>query len=161
MAEPNAIITQVPVFTQPAGIAINIKTNRIYIGGGGFPGTCSWFLTEGRTQSSPGFRKSFGVNNVAVNFRSETSPMALWIQPTCWLWWMATTRQRSGRIVPAAFPGSVDVNVLNNKVYVTNAQGRSVTIIDGKTNRVAANSAATGSVSRRRCSESGEWPYLR
>lgn len=129
----NAIITQVPVFTQPSGIAVNIKTNRIYIGGGGFPGLLMVF--DGRTNAELArIHESSSVIGVAVNFRRN---LAYGTVDSANLLAVVDGENRQ-RVEDrtGAFPGSVDVNVLNNRVYVSNAQGRSVTIIDGKTNRV-------------------------
>jgi YVTN family beta-propeller protein len=40
------------------------------------------------------------------------------------------------KVPTEAFAHGVDVNLFNNKIYVANANSASVTIVDGKTNRV-------------------------
>jgi YVTN family beta-propeller protein len=129
----NHIITEVPVFTQPSRIAVNPKTNRIYIGGGGFPGVFMIFDGETNAQLAR-IPESSSVIGVAVNFRrnlaygtlEESNQLAV-----------VDGENRQRRVDKTGlFPSGVDVNLQNGRVYVTNAQGHSVTIIDGKTNRV-------------------------
>lgn len=129
----NRIITQVPLFTQPARIAVNPKTNRIYIGGGGFPGV--FMIFDGETNAELArIPENSSVIGVAVNFRRNLAYGTLDSANQL----AVVDGENRQRVVDrtGAFPGSVDVNLFNNRVYVTNAQGHSVTIIDGKTNRV-------------------------
>jgi YVTN family beta-propeller protein len=129
----NSIITEVPVFTQPAGIAVNPKTNRIYVVGGGFPGGILVFDGDTNAQLAT-IPEDFGVENIAANFLLNRAYVtqgsgALIVVD-------GATNQNITQVPTGEFPDAVDVNLLNNKVYVTNGRGLSVTIIDGKTNQV-------------------------
>jgi YVTN family beta-propeller protein len=129
----NSIITMVPVFTQPARVAVNPKTNRIYIGGDGFPGFI--LVYDGATNAElaridEGFNSVVGV---ATNFRLNR---AYGTVQSGTLAVLDGNNQQIDSVPTGAFPAGVDVNLLNNKVYVGNANGQSVTIIDGNSDRV-------------------------
>ncbi|HEY4678711.1 MAG TPA: YncE family protein [Candidatus Angelobacter sp.] len=130
----NSIVTMVSVFNQPAGIAVNPKTNRLYVVGGGFPGEVLVFdgATNALLATIP---EDFGVENIAVNFHlnrayvTQTSESSLVVAD-------GATNQNITQVPTGQFPDAVDVNLLNNKVYVANGQDSTVTIIDGNTNQV-------------------------
>lgn len=129
----NSIITMIPVFTQPGRVAVNPKTNRIYIGGDGFPGFI--LVYDGATNAelariNEGFNSVVGV---ATNFRLNR---AYGTVQSGTLAVVDGNNQQTDSVPTGAFPAAVDVNLLNNKVYVVNANGQSVTIIDGNTDQV-------------------------
>ena len=129
----NSIVTLVPVFTQPSRVAVNPKTNRIYIGGGGFPGFI--LIYDGATNAelariNEGFNS---VEGVATNFRLDR---AYGTVESGTLAVVNGNNQQIDSVPTGAFPGGVDVNLINDKVYVANANGHSVTIIDGHTDQV-------------------------
>ncbi len=66
----NTVVTRVSVFTQPAGVAVNPKTNRLYVVGGGFPGEILVFDASTNAQIAT-IPEDFGVENIAVNFRLD------------------------------------------------------------------------------------------
>jgi YVTN family beta-propeller protein len=129
----NTIVTQVPVFTQPAGIAVNPKTNRIYVVGGGFPGEV--LVYDGDTNAQlASIPEDFGVERIATNFRLDrvyvTNDSGALIVVD------GNTNQNIAQDPTGPFPDALDVNLLNSKIYVANGNGSSVTIIDGHTNLV-------------------------
>jgi YVTN family beta-propeller protein len=130
----NTIITQVPVFNQPGGLAVDPKTNHLFVVGAGFPGEVLVF--DGATNAQiAAIPESFGVNNVATNFRLNRAYVTVGTTASISVIDGATNTEVTE--VPAgAFANGVDVNLLNNKVYVVNSNGPSVTIIDGNTNQV-------------------------
>ena len=130
----NTVITRVSVFTQPAGVAVNPKTNRLYVVGGGFPGEILVFdaSTNALLATIP---EDFGVENIAVNFRLDRAYVTQGAENTLVVA-DGATNQNITQVPTGDFPDAVDVNLVNNKVYVTNGRGLSVTIIDGNTNQV-------------------------
>ena len=63
----NTVVTQVPVFTQPSEIAVNPKTNRIYVGGGGVPGMV--IVYDGASNAELArITENSSVQGVATNF---------------------------------------------------------------------------------------------
>ena len=125
------------MFTQPAGIAVNPKTNRLYVVGGGFPGEVLVF--DGGTNALLAtIPEDFGVENVATNFRLNSVYVTQGFSgsPGTLIVIDGATNQNKTQVPTGDFPDSVDVNLLNNKVYVSNGDSQSVTIIDGNTNQV-------------------------
>lgn len=129
----NTIVTQVSVFTQPSRVAVNPKTNRIYIAGSGFPGFILVF--DGATNAElASINEGFSsVEGVATNFRLDRAYGTI---DSGVLAVVDGNNQQIAQIPVGQFPAAVDVNLINNKVYVANANGQSVTIIDGNTNQV-------------------------
>jgi YVTN family beta-propeller protein len=130
--ETNTVIDQVFVASQPGGISVNPKTNRIYVAGTGFPGLIMVFdgATDGLVAS---LIEDFGINNTAVNFvlnraYATDSDKVIVVN--------GATNQEVARVPSGPFATFIDVNQLNSKVYVVNAANGSVSIIDGKTNQV-------------------------
>lgn len=130
--QTNTVIAQVSVFTQPAGVAVNPKTDRLYVVGGGFPGEILVFDASTNAQIAT-IPEDFGTENVAVNFRLDRAYVT--DQDTV-IVVDGAANQEMARVPAGPFANGVDVNLLNNKVYVTNSNGGSVTIIDGNTNQV-------------------------
>src|SRR4029077_11226500 len=129
----NTIITQVPIFTQPAGVAVNPKTNRIYIAGGGFPGLILVFDGDTNAQLAR-IQESSSVIGLAANFRLDRAYGT--VDSGVLAVVNGANNQQLTEVPTGQFPAGVDVNLRNNKVYVANARGGSVTIIDGNTNQV-------------------------
>jgi YVTN family beta-propeller protein len=130
----NSIIAQVPVFTQPAGIAVNPATNRVYLGSEGFPGGILVF--NGRTNTFEGqIQEANGVEAVVTSFLLNRVYAAVGGPDSFANGSVAIVNGADFQLladVPAGpFPHGIDVNLLNNRVYVANANGPSVTIIDG------------------------------
>lgn len=130
----NTIVTRIPVFNQPAGIAVDLKTDRVYVVGGGFPGEVLVF--DGGTNALLAtIPEGFGVENVAVDFRLDRAYVTQDVNNALVV--VDTDRnQNIAQVATGPFPTEVDVNLLNHKVYVANGNGASVTIIDGSTNQV-------------------------
>jgi YVTN family beta-propeller protein len=132
----NTVTNQVSIFIQPAGIAVNPKTNRIYIGNGGFPG--EMLVYDGATNAQVAIipiSSGSSVQGVVTNFRLNTAYGAL--DGTNALAVVnGATNQEVTEVPTGAFPRNVDVNLVNNKIYVPNGNDPSVTIIDGNTNQV-------------------------
>ena len=130
----NTILAQVPVFNQPGGLAVDPKTNHLFVTGAGFPGEVLVFdgATNAQIASIP---ESFGVANVATNFRLNRAYAT--IATTASLSVIdGATNQEVTEVPTGQFPNGLDVNLLTDRVYVVNSNGPSVTIIDGKTNLV-------------------------
>jgi YVTN family beta-propeller protein len=128
----NTIIDKVSVSSQPGGIGVNPKTNRIYVAGSGFPGLIMIFdgATDALITNVP---EDFGITNAAVNFLLDRVYITA-LDNVIVL--DGASNQEVTRLPAGPFPNGVDVNLLNNKVYVVNTNGGSVTIIDGNTNQV-------------------------
>jgi YVTN family beta-propeller protein len=128
----NTVIAQVLVPSQPGGISVNPKTNRIYVAGTGFPGLI--MVLDGATNTLiANIPEDFGVSNTAVNFllnRAYVTDSDTVIVVN------GATNQEMTRVAAGPFSTFIDVNQLNSKVYVVNAGNGSVSIIDGKTNQV-------------------------
>lgn len=130
----NSIITQVTVPIQPAGIAVNPKTNRIYIGDGGFSG--SVLVYDGTTNTEMArIAVSSTVQGVATNFRLDRVYAAVGVSDTLAVLDGSTNSEITEAPV-GDLPQGVDVNLINNKIYVANSRSSSVTIVDGNTNQV-------------------------
>jgi len=130
----NAIVTQISYPGQPSGIGVNPKTNRIYVGNGGFPGRIVAY--DGDTNSEVArIPVSSSVEGVAANFRLDRAYGAVDGSNTLAVI-DGSTNQEITEVPTGPFPLGVDVNLANNKIYVTNGNGPSVTIIDGNTNQV-------------------------
>jgi YVTN family beta-propeller protein len=128
----NTIITQVPVFTQPGGMAVDPKTNHLFVVGAGFPGQVQVFDGDTNAQIAV-IPEAFGSVNVATNFRLDRAYVT--VNSTVSVIDGATNTEVAE--VPAGtFANGVDVNLLNSKVYVVNSASQNVTIIEGKTNHV-------------------------
>jgi YVTN family beta-propeller protein len=128
----NTVIAQVFVPSQPGGIGVNPKTDRIYVAGSGFPGLIMVFDGATNTQIAS-IPEDFGVSNVATNFlldRIYAPNLDKVIVAD------GATNQNITTVPAGPFANGVDVNLLNKKVYVTNTNGGSVTIIDGNTNQI-------------------------
>ena len=129
----NTIVTRVLVFSQPAGIAVNPRTNRVNVVGGGFPGGVQVF--DGATNAEVAIiPEDFGTEEIATNFRlnriyvtNDDGSLAVAD---------GATNQNITQIPTGTFPHGVDVNLFNNKVYVSNENSGNMTIIDGNTNQV-------------------------
>lgn len=128
----NTIIDQIFVSSQPGGISVNPKTNRVYIAGSGFPGLIMVYdgATDALVTNIP---EDFGVANTAVNFRLDrayaTDSNEVIVVD-------GATNQEVTQVPAGPFANGIDINLLNNKVYVANSSGGTVTIIDGNTNQV-------------------------
>jgi YVTN family beta-propeller protein len=130
----NSIIAQVPVFNQPAGLAVDPKTNHLFVAAAGFPGEVLVFDGATNTQIAA-IPESFGVENVADNFRLNRAYAT--VTTTNDVSVIDTTANVEVTEVPTEqFPNGIDVNLLNNRVYVVNSNSASVTIINGNTNQV-------------------------
>ena len=128
----NTVVTLVPVFTQPAGIAVNPKTNRVYVVGGGFPGEILVF--DGATNAMlANIPEDFGVEEITTNF--PLNRVYVTRTPDRW-WWRMEAEPEHSQVPTGQFAHGVDVNLLNNKVYVANESRGDMTIIDGNTNQV-------------------------
>ncbi|HEY2172022.1 MAG TPA: YncE family protein [Candidatus Angelobacter sp.] len=128
----NTIIDQVFVSSQPGGIGVNPKTNRIYVAGTGFPGLI--MVYDGATDTLiTNVPEDFGVEDAAVNFlldRVYVTDLDKVIVLD------GASNQEVTRLPAGPFANGVDVNLLNNKVYVANTNGGTITIIDGNTNQI-------------------------
>ena len=128
----NTVVNQVSVFIQPAGIAVNPKTNRIYISDGGF--SSSVLVYDGATNAQVArVHVSSSGDGVATNFRLDR---AYGVTSNTLAVIDGSTNQEITEVPTGQFPLDVDVNLANNKVYVTNGNDSTVTIIDGNTNQV-------------------------
>lgn len=129
----NTIVTRVIVFSTPAGIAVNPRTNRVNVVGGGFPGGVQVF--DGATNAEVAIiPEDFGTEEIATNFRLNriyvTNDDGFLVVAD------GATNQNITQVPTGTFPHGVDVNLLNNKVYVSNENSGNMTIIDGNTNQV-------------------------
>jgi YVTN family beta-propeller protein len=128
----NTVLAQVPVFNQPGGLAVDPKTNHLFVVGAGFPGEVLVF--DGATNAQiAAIPESFGVNNVATNFRLNRAYATVGASVSVL---DGATNTEVTEVPAGAFANGVDVNLLNNKVYVANSSSQTVTIIDGKTDQV-------------------------
>ena len=132
----NTIVTEVPVFTQPSEIAVNPKTNRIYVGGGGFPGLL--IVYNGATNSELArITENSSVQGVATNFILDRAYAGvLDSQRPNVLAVMDGANQQIAEIPTGQFCNGVDVNLANSKIYVANSDDATMTIIDGNTDQV-------------------------
>jgi YVTN family beta-propeller protein len=130
----NTIVTQVFVPIQPAGIGVNPRTNRIYVGNGGFPGKILVFDGATNTQIAE-VPESSSVQGVATNFRLNRVYGTV-VGGNVLSVIDGSTNQEATEVPTGRFPNGVDVNLFNNKVYVADSNDGDVTIIDGNTNQV-------------------------
>src|SRR5262249_13647223 len=130
----NTIITQFQVPAQPAGIAVNPKTNRIYIGNGGFPADVLVYDGNTNTQVAIIPQNFGGGSQVATNFRLNRAYSTVASTELSVI--DGDTNQQIAQLPDGPFAFGLDVNLLNNKIYVANANGGSVTIVDGNTDEV-------------------------
>ncbi|HET9183762.1 MAG TPA: YncE family protein [Candidatus Angelobacter sp.] len=130
----NTILTEVPTFIFPIGVAVNPATNRIYIGDGAgaevlvFDGATNAELDKAQTAAGD-------VDNLATNFRLDRTYATIDGSNVLSVI-NGRTNQEIAEAPAGPFPNGVDVNLLNNKVYVANSNGSSVTIINGNNNKV-------------------------
>jgi YVTN family beta-propeller protein len=129
----NTIIDQVPLSFQPSGVAVNPKTNHIFIGNGGFPGEIAVY--DGQTDSQlASIPENSSISNIATNFRLDRAYGT--VQSDSLAVVDGATNSQIANIPTGSFPNGVDVNLQNGKVYVANSSSQTVTIIDGKTDQV-------------------------
>jgi YVTN family beta-propeller protein len=132
----NTIITQVSYPGQPSGVGVNPKTNRIYVGNGGFPGEIVVYAGDTNSEVARILVSSgSSVEGVATDFRLDRAYGTLVGTDTLAVV-DGSTNQEITEVPTGSFPLGVDVNLTNNKIYVTNGNSASVTIIDGNTNQV-------------------------
>jgi YVTN family beta-propeller protein len=125
----NQQINQFPV-PSPAGVAVNPKTNRIYVASVG----AALFVFDGSNNSQIArVPMDSSTEQVATNFRLNRAYTTV---DSNELGIVNGANQVVEKVPTEAFAHGVDVNLFNNKIYVANANSASVTIVDGKTNRV-------------------------
>jgi YVTN family beta-propeller protein len=127
--------TQIGQFSvpSPAGVAVNPKTNRVYVASSGFPGAFFVFDGSNNTQIAR-IPMDSSTEQVATNFRLNRAYSTVDANELAVV--DGATNQLVTNVPTGAFPHSVDVNLLNDKIYVANANSASVTIIDGNTNQI-------------------------
>ncbi len=133
----NTVVTQVPVFTQPSEIAVNPKTNRIYVGGGGFPGMV--IVYDGASNAELArITENSSVQGVATNFILDRAYAGVVDSqaPNVLAVLDGATNQQIAEVPTGQFCNGVDVNLANSKIYVANSDDATMTIIDGNTNQV-------------------------
>ncbi len=128
----NAVIGQFST-PAPAGIAVNPKTNRIYVADNGFPG--GLFVFDGATNTQIAhITLHSSAEAVATNFRLNRAYATIDSNELAVV--DGATNQVVTNVPTGTFPKGVDVNLLDNKIYVVNGNSSDVTIIDGNTNQV-------------------------
>ena len=131
----NTILTQVSVFIFPIGVAVNPATNRIYIGNGGGPQV---LVFDGDTNAEIAHvpaGKTGSVDDLATNFRLNRTYATIDIDNVLSVI-DGNSNREIAEVPTGPFPNGLDVNLLSNNIYVANSSGGSVTIINGRTNRV-------------------------
>ena len=136
----NTVIGQLSV-PSPAGVAVNPKTDRVYVASSGFPG--GLFVFDGSTNTQIA-RITFDSSSqaVATNFRLNRAYATVDSNELAVV--DGAANQVVTNVPTGSFPKGVDVNLLNNKIYVANGNSSDVTIIDGKTNQVIQTLPVSG-----------------
>jgi YVTN family beta-propeller protein len=128
----NTVIGQLSA-PSPAGVAVNPKTNRIYVAGNGFPG--GLFVFDGATNTQIArITLDSSAEAVATNFRLNRAYSTVDSNELAVV--DGATNQVMTNVPTGSFPKGVDVNLLNNRIYVVNGNSSNVTIINGRTDQV-------------------------
>ena len=130
------ITATIPVGTQPSGIAVNPRTNTIYVANR-VDGTVS--VISGRTNTVVAtIPVSPQPNAVAVN--PQTNTIYVTGQQNGALSVInGNTNTVAATILGMSLPNGVTVDPLTSTIYVTSAQINAVTVINGSTNAVVAS----------------------
>ena len=129
LATAQTLLTNVPVGAYPIAVAVNSRTNKIYV----------------VNQNSNNLTVIDGATNLSETVPTGVAPTALAINAVTNKIYVANANSSSVTVVDGAsnhtasvstgsYPIAIDVNPVTNRIYVTNYTANTLTVIDGVTN---------------------------
>jgi YVTN family beta-propeller protein len=142
----NQILTRVDLAGRaPLGVTVNLRTNQVWVVIDGPDGHMDVIDGHSNTLIDTVTVASVFLGDVAINpftqrayITSTSSPAGVYVLDT-------STRQVITSVPFGSLDNAVDVDLLSNRVFVSDGQGNQVGVIDGSTNTLVATVPLRGS----------------
>ena len=139
-AATNAVIDIVPLDVQPVGIALNERTNKVYV----LKTDNTVAVIDGVTDAvstvtagSPGGSGNVGFHSIAVD--TLTNRIYVTNRDANSITVIDGATNATETVAVGALPVALAINPTTNRVYVANSGSGDVSVVDGATNKLVAN----------------------